>query len=85
VTRPDVLLATHISAFITGLVLSLVATPVVRALAIRWDICAVPAEDRWHRRPVPLLGGIAIAIGLAGGCSFTPRTRGSCRWRSIPG
>jgi UDP-GlcNAc:undecaprenyl-phosphate/decaprenyl-phosphate GlcNAc-1-phosphate transferase len=60
-------LATHFSAFITGLVLSLIATPGVRALARRWDICAFPAENRWHRRPVPLLGGVAIAIGLAGG------------------
>ena len=66
----DVPVATHFSAFITGLVLSLVATPVVRALALRWNICAFPAEDRWHRRPIPLLGGIAIAIGLAGGVLF---------------
>jgi UDP-GlcNAc:undecaprenyl-phosphate GlcNAc-1-phosphate transferase len=60
-------LATHFSAFITGLVLSLIATPGVRVLALRWNICAFPAENRWHRRPVPLLGGVAIAIGLAGG------------------
>jgi UDP-GlcNAc:undecaprenyl-phosphate GlcNAc-1-phosphate transferase len=66
----DVPVATHLSAFITGLVLSLAATPVVRALALRWNICAFPAADRWHRRPVPLLGGIAIAIGLAGGVLF---------------
>jgi UDP-GlcNAc:undecaprenyl-phosphate/decaprenyl-phosphate GlcNAc-1-phosphate transferase len=60
-------LSTHFSAFITGLVLSLIATPGVRVLARRWNVCAFPAENRWHRRPVPLLGGVAIAIGLAGG------------------
>ena len=60
-------LATHATAFFTGLVLSLAGTPVVRALATRFEICAHPAQDRWHSRPVPLLGGVAIAAGLAGG------------------
>jgi UDP-GlcNAc:undecaprenyl-phosphate/decaprenyl-phosphate GlcNAc-1-phosphate transferase len=60
-------LAPHFTAFITGLVVSLAATPAVRALASRFNICAMPAQDRWHSRPIPLLGGIAIAIGLAAG------------------
>jgi len=60
-------LTSHLTAFIAGLVLSLIATPAVRALALRFRICAFPAQDRWHSRPVPLLGGVAIAFGLAGG------------------
>jgi UDP-GlcNAc:undecaprenyl-phosphate GlcNAc-1-phosphate transferase len=60
-------LAPHFTAFITGLVVSLAATPAVRALASRFNICAMPAQDRWHRRPIPLLGGVAIAIGLTAG------------------
>jgi len=60
-------LTSHITAFLTGLVLSLAATPAVRKLALRFSICAVPAEDRWHRRPIPLLGGVAIAVGLTAG------------------
>jgi len=27
----------------------------------------MPAQDRWHTRPVPLLGGVAMAIAIAGG------------------
>jgi UDP-GlcNAc:undecaprenyl-phosphate GlcNAc-1-phosphate transferase len=59
--------ASHAAAFFTGLVVSLAATPAIRGLARRFDICAVPAQDRWHNRPVPLLGGVAMALGLAAG------------------
>ena len=64
-------LAPHFTALITGLVVSLAATPAVRSLASRFNICAIPAQDRWHSRPIPLLGGIAIAIGLAAGVLIT--------------
>lgn len=43
----------------------LALTPLVRAAALRADIVARPSRDRWHQKPVPLMGGIAIA--LAGG------------------
>ena len=68
-------LTSHVIAFTTGLVLSLAATPAVRRLALRFDISATPAEDRWHRRPVPLLGGVAIAIGLAASLALTSADR----------
>jgi len=64
-------LASHGTAFGAGLVLSLITTPAVRALALRFNICAFPAQDRWHNRPVPLLGGVAIATGLAAGVVLT--------------
>jgi UDP-GlcNAc:undecaprenyl-phosphate GlcNAc-1-phosphate transferase len=46
--------------------------PLCRALAVRKGYVARPREDRWHRRPTALFGGIAIAVpalvlGLIGG------------------
>ena len=64
-------LTSHGTAFGAGLSLSLVATPAVRKLALHFNICAFPAQDRWHNRPVPLLGGVAIATGLAAGVLVT--------------
>jgi UDP-GlcNAc:undecaprenyl-phosphate/decaprenyl-phosphate GlcNAc-1-phosphate transferase len=64
-------LTSHGTAFGAGLILSLITTPAVRALALRFNICAFPAQDRWHKRPVPLLGGVAVATGLAAGVLLT--------------
>jgi UDP-GlcNAc:undecaprenyl-phosphate GlcNAc-1-phosphate transferase len=36
------------------------ATPVVRALARRFGAVAMPRNDRWHRKPTAMMGGIAI-------------------------
>ena len=44
--------------------LSLILTAVVRRLAIRGRLVAHPVADRFHKKPVPLGGGIAIFITL---------------------
>jgi UDP-GlcNAc:undecaprenyl-phosphate GlcNAc-1-phosphate transferase len=46
---------------------TLVATPVVRRLAIRWGAVVKPDERRVHERPTPTLGGIAMLIGFLAG------------------
>ncbi len=46
-------------AFALGLVLTLAA----ERLAFRLGVVARPAADRWHRKTVPLLGGVAIVGG----------------------
>jgi UDP-GlcNAc:undecaprenyl-phosphate GlcNAc-1-phosphate transferase len=45
---------------LTSLVIGLAATPLVRRLAIRYGWMAHPTQDRWHKRPTALMGGIAI-------------------------
>jgi UDP-GlcNAc:undecaprenyl-phosphate GlcNAc-1-phosphate transferase len=47
----------------TALAASLVLTFICERLAPRFGLVAVPRNDRWHRAPVPLLGGIAIVLG----------------------
>jgi UDP-GlcNAc:undecaprenyl-phosphate GlcNAc-1-phosphate transferase len=48
---------------IAAAVLTAAATPLVAAYARRTGLVAPPREDRWHRAPTPLLGGVAIALG----------------------
>ncbi len=44
--------------------LSFLLTLGVRAFAPRMGLVDLPREDRWHRRPVPRLGGVAIFLGF---------------------
>ncbi len=47
-------------AFFSALFLSVFLTPCIIFLANRLGLVAKPREDRWHRKPTALLGGIAI-------------------------
>lgn len=49
---------------LAGFLLSAMATAALRPLARRVGVVAPPRADRWHDRPVPLLGGVAIALAL---------------------
>lgn len=40
----------------------LVLTPAVGLLAERLGVVATPRQDRWHQKPTPMLGGVAIFI-----------------------
>jgi UDP-GlcNAc:undecaprenyl-phosphate GlcNAc-1-phosphate transferase len=40
-------------------------TPLVRALAQRHGFVARPQNDRWHRKPTAMLGGVAIFTSVA--------------------
>jgi UDP-GlcNAc:undecaprenyl-phosphate/decaprenyl-phosphate GlcNAc-1-phosphate transferase len=52
-------------AFLIALAASAALTPVVKRLATRAGVVDKPRERGLSRRPVPLLGGIAIFIGVA--------------------
>src|SRR5438552_3109388 len=45
---------------------SLALTPVCRMLAHRLGYVATPSEDRWHKKPTALLGGVSIVIATLG-------------------
>ncbi len=53
------------SAFAASAALSLVLTWLLRMLARRSGLVDVPRDDRWHRRPTALLGGIGIAAAFS--------------------
>lgn len=50
--------------FLTALLLSLLLVPVVRNISTRLGLVVKPREDRWHRNPVPYLGGIAMFLAF---------------------
>ena len=52
--------------FAIALTLSLVLVPVCRFASHRFGRVAQPREDRWHRRPVALFGGVGIGLALFG-------------------
>jgi UDP-GlcNAc:undecaprenyl-phosphate GlcNAc-1-phosphate transferase len=52
-----------VAAFLAALAVTLVATLACERLAPRLGLVKQPRADRWHRRPVPLLGGAAIILG----------------------
>lgn len=61
--------------FVLALGVSLVLTPVCRSLAYRFGYVAKPKDDRWHRRPTALFGGLAIgATVLACSAAIRPIT-----------
>lgn len=47
-----------------ALILSGVLTGLVRFMARKAGLVDAPRQDRWHRRPVPRLGGIAIYLAF---------------------
>jgi UDP-GlcNAc:undecaprenyl-phosphate GlcNAc-1-phosphate transferase len=51
-------------AFLLALGAAVLLTPVVRRLAGVLSFYAYPTRDRWHQRPVPMLGGLAIVAGV---------------------
>lgn len=50
--------------FASALVVSLVTTPAIRAIALRWDLGDKPNGRKVHDRPIPHLGGIALFLGI---------------------
>jgi len=48
--------------FAAALAASLVLTPICRSVAQRLGLVAKPKEDRWHKQPTALFGGLAIAV-----------------------
>ena len=53
-----------LTAFAAAFALAAVSVPVMRRLANATGVVAQARTDRWHRRRVPLLGGVAIWLGV---------------------
>jgi UDP-GlcNAc:undecaprenyl-phosphate GlcNAc-1-phosphate transferase len=47
-----------------ALVLTAILTPVVRGAAIAGGMVRQVQSDRWHKRPTPAIGGVAIFLGF---------------------
>ncbi len=51
-------------AFLISLFLSTLFTPLVRKTSTRLGFVDHPKKDRWHSKPTPLMGGIAIFVAV---------------------
>ena len=51
-------------AFGSAFGLTFFLTPVVRSTAVRFGLIAKPVEDRWGRRVIARLGGVAMYVGF---------------------
>jgi len=56
--------------FLAALAASLALVPLARLVATRYGFVSQPREDRWHRRPIALCGGVAIGVTLFAGLAF---------------
>ena len=56
--------------FLIAFAASAVLTPVARSTTKRLGLYAHPVPDRWHREPVPMLGGVAIVSAFAAGVTL---------------
>jgi len=57
--------------FWIALALSLALVPVIRNISLRLGFVDTPKDDRWHKRPTPKVGGIAIFLSFALGLLAT--------------
>lgn len=56
-----------LGALIFGFAAAVGLVPLCRLLAHRANVVARPSGDRWHKRPTPLLGGLAIFAAVVAG------------------
>lgn len=54
-----------VMVFATALVVTVVATPIVRRMAIRWRLGDKPNGRKSHADPIPHLGGVAMFLGVS--------------------
>lgn len=54
----------YVLVFAIALGVTLAATPLLRRLAQRFAIVAVPSDRAVHARPIPYLGGVAMLLGF---------------------
>ena len=55
----------YLAFFFLSLLLSAALTPLVKLLAVKAGYVVQPRTDRWHKKPTPLLGGIAMFLAFA--------------------
>ncbi len=57
------------AALLAGFAVTFAATPLVRRLAIRWNVVDWPDARRIHTAPIPRAGGVAVFLGFHAACA----------------
>lgn len=66
----------QVAGIIVSIHVGVVLTWLVRKLAPRYGLVAPPRQDRWHKRPTALMGGVAIYFSFMAGCLVFPERLG---------
>src|SRR6266487_528916 len=66
-----------------SLLTALLCTPLARMLAFRVGAVARPTNDRWHKEPTALLGGVAMVVATGAGLVAATLLVGN-RWSDVP-
>lgn len=61
---PKALILFQVGIFVLGILLSLILTPVCRRVALRFGVLDNPGTRKVHKKPKPLLGGLAIFLSF---------------------
>jgi UDP-GlcNAc:undecaprenyl-phosphate GlcNAc-1-phosphate transferase len=79
------LVALYVPVLIVSWAVTLIATPIVRLIAIRTGVVDRPDEARkLHRRPVAYLGGVAVFIGVLAGIATSYLLDVPIAFRPVP-
>ncbi|MEZ6210716.1 MAG: MraY family glycosyltransferase [Phycisphaerales bacterium] len=72
VATPVQLFHDYLAVFIVAFLVTVLATPVMRRLAVANGVIDRPSESRkLHRVPVAYLGGVAVFLGVLAGIAFS--------------
>lgn len=72
INTPVQLFHDYLAVFIIAFLVTVIATPVMRRLAVANGVIDRPSESRkQHRVPVAYLGGVAVFLGVLAGISFS--------------
>jgi UDP-GlcNAc:undecaprenyl-phosphate GlcNAc-1-phosphate transferase len=62
------------TTFIAALMVSVLATPLVRKFAVRWRLGDKPNGRKIHPDAIPHLGGVALLFGVLAGIAIARPT-----------
>lgn len=66
----------HLVAFAIALIVAFFSTPIARKIAISSGAISVPKDSRRvHKKPMPLLGGLAIVVGFLLAVTYSLATK----------
>ena len=54
----------YVIPFVLSLILSFVLAPIIIRISNKYGLIVKPREDRWHKKPTALLGGIGIFLAF---------------------
>ena len=61
----------YLAIGVVAFVITLLATPIIRRLAVANGVVDHPDERKMHRMPIAYLGGLAVYLGLMGAIFFS--------------